>query len=185
VIGDFGGRIVSGASSLITGGARSAQAGIRAVRDWAEERWADWEMQRYLKFHPSVAPDPATKEREDAFYQHAHAVVELYKSIEDAEIEAAAGTTKADRRHWRGEAQASKAGAKRALPLLITAFESEIKDQSVADVIASASTLIESLAAHLKYAVPRALHPHDALQDLHCAMLTQANPWLDNQTHCD
>lgn len=155
------------------------------MKDWAEEKWADWEMQRYLKFHPSVAPDPATKEREDAFYQHAHQVVDLYKSIDDAEINATAGATRADRAALRADARAAKAETKRALPLLIAAFESEIKGQSVEDIVETANTVIESLAAHLKYAVPRVLHPRDALQDLHSAMLTQANPWLDNPDNCE
>lgn len=170
---------------MIGGGARSVEAGVRKVKDWVEEKWADWEMQRYLKLHPSVAPDPATKEREDAFYQHAHHVVDLYKSIEDAEINATAGATRADRAALRADARAAKAETKRALPLLIAVFESEIKGQSVEDVVETANTVIESLAAHLKYAVPRVLHPRDALQDLHSAMLTQANPWLDNPDDCD
>jgi hypothetical protein len=40
-------------------------------------------------------------------------------------------------------------------------------------VVEAAEFLIESLEAHLKYAVPRVAHPDDALQNLHGAMLEQ------------
>jgi hypothetical protein len=173
-------RIVTQSFKLIQRGKEGAQAGAETVKRWVEEKRADWEIRRYLKTHPSVAPDPDVKVREDAFYQQAHAAVGDFKAIESAEEMAASGDTKADRRYWRGQMQTAKANAKRSLPPLIQSFERDIKDQSVSDVVKASETMIESLAAHLKFSVPRVIHPEDALQALHGAMLEQANPWLDD-----
>jgi hypothetical protein len=173
-------RIVTHSFKLIQRGKEGAQVGTEIVKRWVEEKRADWEIRRYLKMHPSVAPDPDVKDREDAFYQQAHAAVGDFKAIQSAEEMAASGDTKADRRYWRGQMQTAKANAKRSLPPLIQSFEREIRGRSVSDVVEAAETVIESLADHLKFAVPRVIHPEDALQALHGAMLEQANPWLDN-----
>jgi hypothetical protein len=165
---------------LIQRGKAGAQARAETVKHWVAEKRAEWEIRRYLKMHPSVAPDPDLKDCEDAFYQQAHAAVGDFKGIESAEEMAASGDTKADRRHWRGQMQTAKANAKRSLPPLIKSFERDIKRRSVPEVVEAAERVIESLAAHLKFAVPRVIHPDDALRDLHAAMLEQANPWLDD-----
>jgi hypothetical protein len=178
-------RIVTRSSQLVQRGKEGAQAGAEGVKRWVEEKRADWEIRRYLKMHPSVAPDPDVKDREDAFYQQAHAAVGDFKEIESAEEMAASGDTKADRRYWRGQMQTAKANAKHSLPPLIQSFERDIKRRSVSDVVEAAETVIESLAAHLKFAVPRVIHPQDALQNLHGAMLEQANPWLDDDDKDD
>jgi hypothetical protein len=47
-------------------------------------------------------------------------------------------------------------------------------------VVEAPEMVIESLADHLKFVVPRVIHPEHALQDLHGAMLEQPNPWLDD-----
>ncbi|OBB84246.1 hypothetical protein A5760_09405 [Mycobacterium colombiense] len=123
--------------------------------------------------HPSMAPDPETRDRENSFYRLARGAVTDFESIASAEEMAAAGYTAAERRDGRGLAHRAKIDAKRALPLLSRAFEATIKHHSVAEVVEAAEALIESLETHLKYSVTRFLHPADALADLHGAMLEQ------------
>ncbi|WP_244269087.1 hypothetical protein [Mycobacterium parascrofulaceum] len=163
-------RTVTRSSQFIQRGKERA----RAVKSWAEEKRADWEIRRYLRMHPSVAPDPDIKNWEDTFYQQAHAAVEDFTEIQYAEERAVSGDTAEDRRYWRGQKQTAKANAKRSLPLLIQSFERDIKGRSVSDVVAASETVIESLAAHLKFEVPRVIHPEDALQELHAFLLCQA-----------
>ncbi|MGB5111302.1 MAG: hypothetical protein WBO08_06680 [Mycobacterium sp.] len=164
---------------MVQRGRKRAQARAEKVKRWAQEKRADLEVRHYLKRHPSVAPDPEVKDREDDFYQQAEAAVRLLRDIEFAEEMIAGGDTETQR-HFRGQKQAIKADFKRSLPLLIQCFERDIKGRSVSDVIEAAETMIESLATHFKAAVPRVIHPEDALLDLHAAMLGQPNPSLDD-----
>ncbi|MFA1705964.1 hypothetical protein ACDT10_24020 [Mycobacterium intracellulare] len=144
-----------------------------AVKRWTEAKWADWQVRRFLKSHPSMAPDPETRDRENSFYQLASGAVDDFESIASAEETAAAGYTTAERRDGRGLAHRARIDAKRSLPLLSRAFDADIKHHSVPEVIEAAEALIDSLEAHLKYSVTRVLHPADALAELHGAMLEQ------------
>jgi hypothetical protein len=173
-------RLAGLSSELLQRGRARAREGADVVKRWTDRKRAEWELRRYLKMHPSTAPDPDTKESEDEFYQQAHAAVDDFESIESAEEEAASGYTKADRRHWRGQVQRAKADAKRSLPLLIDTFERSIERRSVPEVVAAAQLLIDSLEAHLKYSVPRVVHPSDALATLHGAMLEQNMETLED-----
>ena len=83
------------------------------------------------------------------------------------------GNTRADRRQLWAAVHSVKNYAKRALPPLIQSFETDIEHRSADEVVAAASSVLESLEAHLKYAVPKLLHPADALKNLHKAMLEQ------------
>lgn len=154
-------------------GREQVSGGADAVKRWTEARWAEWEVRRFLKLHPSMAPDPETRGRENSFYQLARDAVDAFEWIASGEESAAAGYTAAERRDGRGLAHRAKIDAKRALPLLSQAFDADIKRHSVPEVVKAAEALIYSLETHLKYSVTRVLHPADALSDLHGAMLEQ------------
>ena len=145
----------------------------RLPRTGPRPKWADFQVRRYLKMHPSMARDPETRDQENAFYQQAHGAVDSFESIASFEETATAGDTAADRRDGRAWAHRAKIDAKRALPLLIRAFDVDIRHHSVPEVVKAAQALIDSLEAHLKHSVPRVLHPADALSDLHGTMLEQ------------